>query len=113
MLGGFVLISGYDPLDLVKIPAPEALCCVVVHPHIEVRTEDARKILRREILLKDEIVQWGNIGGLIAGLMKGDYGLIGRSMQDVIEEPVGSLLITGLAEVEEASMAAGALGCRF
>lgn len=111
MLGGFVLIRGYDPLDLVTIAAPEELCCAVVHPHIEVRTEDARKILRREILLKDAIVQWGNIGGLIAGLMKGDYGLIGRSMKDVIVEPVRSLLIPGFAEVKQAAMDAGALGC--
>lgn len=111
MLGGFVLIRGYDPLDLVKIPAPEALCCAVVHPHIEIRTEDARKILRREILLKDAIVQWGNIGGLIAGLMKGDYGLIGRSMKDVIIEPVRSLLIPGFEQAKQAALDAGALGC--
>ncbi|HYH55206.1 MAG TPA: homoserine kinase, partial [Anseongella sp.] len=89
----------------------EALCCAVVHPHIEVRTEDARKILRREIPLKDAIVQWGNIGGLIAGLMKGDYGLIGRSLKDVIIEPVRSLLIPGFEQVKQAAMDAGALGC--
>ncbi|QEC52263.1 homoserine kinase [Anseongella ginsenosidimutans] len=111
MLGGFVLIRGYDPPDLVRIPAPEALCCAVVHPHIEIRTEDARKILRREIPLEDAIVQWGNIGGLIAGLMKGDYSLIGRSMKDVIIEPVRSLLIPGFEEAKQAAMDAGALGC--
>lgn len=111
MLGGFVLIRGYDPPDLVRIPAPRALCCAVVHPHIEIRTEDARKILRKEIRLEDAIVQWGNIGGLIAGLMKDDYGLIGRSMKDVIIEPVRSLLIPGFEEVKEAAIAAGALGC--
>ena len=111
MLGGFVLIRGYDPLDLVQISAPEALCTAVVHPHIEIRTEDARKILRREIPLKDAIVQWGNIGGLIAGLMKGDYGLIGRSMKDVIIEPVRSLLIPGFEAAKQAAMEAGALGC--
>lgn len=111
MLGGFILIRGYDPPDLIKIPAPEALCCAVVHPHIEIRTEDARKILRREIPLKDAIVQWGNIGGLIAGLMKSDYGLIGRSLKDVIIEPVRSLLIPGFEEVKQAAMDAGALGC--
>lgn len=111
ILGGFVLIRGYDPLDLVRIPAPGELCCAVIHPHIEIRTEDARKILRKEIRLEDAIVQWGNIGGLIAGLMKGDYGLIGRSMKDVIIEPVRSLLIPGFEEVKQAALESGALGC--
>src|SRR3546814_726426 len=57
MLGGFVLIRGYDPLDLVKIPAPEELWCAGVHPPMEIRTEDARKILRREILLQNAIIK--------------------------------------------------------
>ena len=84
MLGGFVLIRSYNPLDIVRIPSPDNLFCAMVHPHIEVRTEDARKILKDEISLKDAIVQWGNIAGLIAGLTTGDYDLIGRSLTDVI-----------------------------
>lgn len=111
LLGGFVLIRSYDPLDIIKIPAPEKLCCAVVNPQIEVRTEDARKILRRQVLLKDAVVQWGNIAGLIAGLMKADYALIGRSMKDVIIEPVRSLLIPGYDLVKQAAMEHGALGC--
>ena len=75
MVGGFVLVRSYDPLDIVRIPSPDNLYCSLVHPHIELRTEDARKVLRKEILLKDAIVQWGNIAGLIAGLMKPDYAL--------------------------------------
>src|SRR5690606_14973777 len=59
----------------------------------------------------DAIIQWGNIGGLIAGLMKGDFGLIGRSMKDVIIEPVRSLLIPGFEQAKQAAMDAGALGC--
>ena len=35
------------------------------------------EILRKEVLLKDAIRQWGNIAGLVAGLMKNDYDLIG------------------------------------
>ena len=107
--GGITLIRSIFPLDIIPIPAP-VLWVTVVHPQIEVRTSDARQILRKEVLLKDAIKQWGNIAGLVAGFMKNDYALIGRSLEDVIIEPVRSILIPGFADVKKQSKAAGALG---
>jgi homoserine kinase len=60
--------------------------------------------------LRDAIRQWGNIGGLVAGLMKGDHALIGRSLEDVLIEPVRSILIPGFDAVKKKSKEAGALG---
>lgn len=111
LLGGFVLIRSYAPLDVVELHTPERLYAVVVHPHIEVKTQDARDILKKTLSLKDAIVQWGNIAGLVAGLMKSDYDLISRSLNDVIIEPVRAILIPGFAEVKAAALQAGALGC--
>lgn len=111
LLGGFVLIRSYQPLDVIKIPTPAGLYCTIIHPHVEVQTKDARDILRKNIPMTSAIVQWGNVGGLIAGLMMSDYGLIGRSMQDVIVEPVRAILIPGFNEVKEAALQAGAIGC--
>ncbi len=107
--GGVTLIRSAAPLDIVPLTAPE-LHVTVVHPQIEVRTADARQILRQQVLLKDAIRQWGNVAGLVAGLLKSDYALIGRSLEDVIVEPVRSILIPGFAAVKAASLAAGALG---
>jgi homoserine kinase len=107
--GGITLIRSIFPLDIISIPAP-ALHVTVVHPQIEVRTADARQILRKQVLLKDAIRQWGNIAGLVAGFIKGDYDLIGRSLEDVIIEPVRSMLIPGFDEVKEKCKAEGALG---
>jgi len=107
--GGITLIRSIFPLDIVPIPAPP-LHVTVVHPQIEVRTSDARQILRKQVLLKDAIRQWGNIAGLVAGFIKGDYDLIGRSLEDVIIEPVRSILIPGFDEVKEKCKTAGALG---
>lgn len=107
--GGITLIRSIFPLDIVSIPAPD-LFVTVVHPQIEVKTADARQILRKEVLLKDAIKQWGNIAGLVAGFMKGDLDLIGRSLEDVIIEPVRSILIPGFDEVKHKSKDAGALG---
>ena len=111
LLGGFILIRSYEPLDVVQIPTPEDLYCTILHPQIEVLTDDARKILRKHILLRDAITQWGNVAGLMAGLMFPDYELIGRSMHDVIIEPVRSLLIPGYDAIKQAAIDAGALGC--
>src|SRR5882762_9111185 len=107
--GGITLIRSIFPLDIVSIPVPD-LHVTVVHPQIEVRTSDARQILRKEVLLKDAIRQWGNIAGLVTGFMKNDYELIGRSLEDVIIEPVRSILIPGFDEVKQKCKEAGALG---
>lgn len=111
LLGGFVLIRSYDPLDIVQLPVPRGLSCVVVHPHTELRTEDARRVLKKEIKLADAIRQWGNLAALVAALYNGDLRLLGRSLQDVVAEPARSFLIPGFASVKSAAMAAGALGC--
>ncbi len=107
--GGITLIRSIFPLDIVQLSGPP-LFVTVVHPQIEVRTADARQILRKEVQLKSAIKQWGNIAGLVAGLLKQDYALIGRSLEDVIIEPVRSILIPGFDEVKSQSREAGALG---
>jgi homoserine kinase len=109
ILGGVSLIRSIHPLDIVSIPVPD-LHVTIVHPQIEVRTSDARQILKQQVLLKDAIRQWGNIAGLVAGFMKGDYDLVGRSLEDVIIEPVRSILIPGFDEVKTKCREAGALG---
>lgn len=107
--GGVTLVRSIFPLDIVAIPAP-SLYVTVVHPQIEVKTKDARQILRKEVLLKDAIKQWGNIAGLVAGFMSNDLDLIGRSLEDVIIEPVRSILIPGFDEIKQRCKNAGALG---
>jgi len=107
--GGITLIRSIFPLDVISIQPPP-LFVTVVHPQIEVKTSDARQILRREVQLKDAIRQWGNIAGLVAGFLQKDYSLIGRSLEDVIIEPVRSILIPGFDEVKSRCKASGALG---
>lgn len=66
--------------------------------------------MRKQVFLKDAIKQWGNIAGLVAGFMTNDRGLIGRSLEDVIIEPVRSILIPAFDEVKAKCKEAGALG---
>jgi homoserine kinase len=109
IFGGVTLVRSIFPLEIIALPSP-SLHVTIVHPQIEVRTSDARSILRQQVLLKDAIKQWGNIAGLVAGLMKSDYDLIGRSLEDVIIEPVRSILIPGFDALKLACKNAGALG---
>jgi homoserine kinase len=107
--GGITLVRSVFPLDIISLAAPD-LFVTVVHPQIEVKTADARQILRKEVQLKNAIKQWGNIAGLVAGILKNDIRLIGRSLEDVIIEPVRSILIPGFDDVKNKSKEAGALG---
>ncbi len=107
--GGVTLIRSIFPLDIIPLTAPP-LYVTIVHPQIEVRTADARSILKQQVLLKDAIRQWGNIAGLVAGLLQSDYELIGRSLEDVLIEPVRSILIPGFDRIKQLSKEAGALG---
>ena len=79
LFGGFALVRSYEPLDIIPINSPKELFATVIHPQIEVKTSDSRKILRQNVQLKTAIKQWGNLGGLIAGLFTEDYDLISRS----------------------------------
>ncbi len=110
LLGGFVLIRDYHPLDVVNVPSPPELYCTLVHPHLELKTEDSRKVLRGSISLKDTIAQSGNIAALMVGLMQHDYALIGRSLFDVVAEPIRSVFIPGFSEIRKKVIDEGALG---
>jgi homoserine kinase len=111
LLGGFTLVRSTDRLDVVSLPVPDELGCVLVHPHCEVRTEDARRVLQTRVTLSKAVEQWGNVAGLVVGLCTGDFDLVRRSLNDVVIEPTRSLLIPGFARVKEAAIDAGALGC--
>ena len=111
LFGGFTLVRSYNPLDIISIHTPSELYATVIHPQIEVKTSDAREILKTNIPLKDAIKQWGNVGGLISGLYTEDYELIGRSLEDYIIEPIRSILIPAFDAVKQQSLNAGALGC--
>jgi homoserine kinase len=110
LLGGFTLVRSYNPLDVIKIESPSELYATVVHPQIELKTSDARSVLKQSVSLKSAIVQWGNVGGLVAGLYTQDYDLIGRSLHDEIVEPIRSMLIPGFDLIKRTALENGALG---
>src|SRR6202012_5554788 len=109
LFGGFVLIRSYDPLDVIRLPHPEGLYCAIVFPDVDVPTREARQIIRTKIQMKDAVTQWGNIAGLVSGLFMNDIDLIGRSMKDILVEPVRSMLIPDFYKMREMAMQTGAI----
>ena len=113
LIGGFVLVRSYDPLDVFRIPGPPHMYCTVVHPDISISTGDSRRILKTSVPLKTAVTQCGNVAGLVTGLITGNFRLIRDSMQDVIAEPIRSFLIPEYDRVKQAAMDSGALGCNI
>lgn len=110
LYGGFVLIRSFNLIDVVSIPTPDDLFVTILHPQIEVKTEDNRKILPKEIALEKAIKQWANVGGLISGLHTNNYDLIGRSLEDIIIEPLRKQSIPYFDLVKNRILKNGALG---
>ena len=111
IFGGFTLVKSTNPLMILQIPTPLDLYATIIHPQIEIKTSEAREILPKEVLLKDAISQWANVGSLIHALHTSDYKLIHRSLQDIIVERYRKQLIPYFDEVKFAAIEAGALGC--
>jgi homoserine kinase len=110
IFGGFTLVKSLNPLEILEIPTPSELCATIIHPQIEIKTAEARAILPKEVALKDAISQWANVGSLIHALHTDDYGLIQRSLKDIIVEPHRSKLIPLFDDVKNTAINAGALG---
>lgn len=109
IFGGFTLVRSVEPLDVIELDFPP-LWATILHPQIEVKTAEARSILPKEVPLNAAVKQWANVGSLVAGLAKGDYGQIARSLEDWIVEPARKKLIPKFDEVKAACIEAGALG---
>jgi len=108
--GGLVLVRRAEPLDVVRLPIPEGLTAVVVHPDLEIETAKARALLGTTVPLSDAVHQWANLGAFVHALHTSDFDLLSRSLEDTIAEPRRAPLLPGLAAIKAAAASAGALG---
>jgi homoserine kinase len=111
LLGGFTLIRSYRPLDIIPVQGPDDLYSAVVHPHIELNTSDARRVLKNEVSVENAIIQSANTAGFMVALIRGDYELMKRSMSDLLAEPYRMQLIPGFDAIKSVAMLNGAIGC--
>lgn len=110
LYGGIVLVLPGAAPRVVELPVPPELWAVVVRPHLETRTEDARRVLGEHVPLRAAVTQWANTAAFTAGLYASDWDLISRSIKDVVAEPLRAGRVPGFAQAREAALARGALG---
>jgi homoserine kinase len=111
LLGGMTLVRDNDTLDVHRIHTPRGIYATVVYPKVEVLTKEARAMLNTVVPLNHMVKQSANLGALIIGLFNSDFGLISRSLQDIVIEPQRAKLIPYFYEVKEAAYTEGVLGC--
>jgi homoserine kinase len=110
LLGGIVLIRSLEPLDLIQLPVLPELRVVIVCPHQQLRTAEARRVLPAQVDRAVAIHQAAQVAAIVAALGNGDYELLGRAIDDRIAEPARAPLLPGFREAKQAALDAGALG---
>lgn len=98
-------------IDVISLPVPKNVFCVLVHPQLILETKAARGILKPDLTLKTHVEQSANLAGFMAACFRNDLALLKASFTDVAIEPQRSHLIPGFQDVRDSAMKAGALGC--
>ena len=111
LLGGFTFVKNSTENDYFKLNTPIEIAFTIIHPKIELKTKDSRAVVKDKVSMKNLIEQSANLGAFISGLYTEDYDLIGRSLKDVIIEPLRSVLIPKFEKIKSVSINSGALGC--
>lgn len=114
IMGGFVLIGSYDPLNLIPLSFPneKELFFVLVNPEFEAPTKKMRAVLPTEITMSHHIWNSSQAAKLVAALSQGDLVGLGQALSsDKIVEPRRAPLIPGMEAVKKAAIEAGAFGC--
>lgn len=110
LLGGIVLVRSLDPIEVVKIPAPEGLRIVLATPAQQLTTTRARSVLPVEVPRSIVVHQLAQVAAIVSACHSGDLALLGRAMDDRIAEPARTPLLPGFADAKVAAIDAGALG---
>ncbi|PKA59867.1 homoserine kinase [Apostasia shenzhenica] len=114
LMGGFVLIRSYDPLELIRLefPSDRELFFVLVSPEFEAPTKKMRAALPELVKREEHVANSSQAAALVAAVLQGNVRVLGSALSsDGIVEPKRAPLIPGMVAVKKAAMAAGAFGC--
>ena len=84
LLGGFVLCADGRAE---RFDVPGGLEAVLVVPHEPVRTAAARAALPAEVPMADAVFNVAHAGLLVLGLVRGDWDLVARGLDDRLHQP--------------------------
>ena len=111
LLGGLVLCPQVLLPDVVRVPVPQGVSAVLVHPDLQVNTAQARRGLKKSCTMQEWIAQQGFLAGFSVACAENDIDLLGRTLKDIIIEPQRKDNVPCFDAVKDAADKAGALGC--
>ena len=111
LLGGLVLCPQVLLPDVVRVPVPDGVSAVLVHPDLQVNTAHARRSLKKGVSMQDWVAQQGFLAGFVVACAQSDKELLGRTLRDVVIEPQRKGNVPCFDAVQQAARKAGAFGC--
>ena len=111
LLGGLILCPEVLLPDVIRLPVPQGVSAVLLHPDLQVHTAHARRRLAKSYSMQLWLKQQGLLAGFVAACAAGDIDLIRKTLRDVIIEPQRSGAVPCFEGVTEAARRSGALGC--
>ena len=111
LFGGFtVSVMDKGEVQTFSFQPRIKLKLIVAVPDFELSTRLARKVLPRNVSMKDAIFNVSRASMLIAALVEGREDLLPLAFDDALHQPYRKKLVPGMSEVFEAAKSAGALG---
>lgn len=111
LLGGLILCPQVLLPEVVRLPTPQGVAAVLLHPDLQINTAEARRSLSKGVAMQKWVDQQGLLAGFIAACHANDIDLIGKTLRDVVIEPQRSVAVPCFEQVTAAAMRSGALGC--
>ena len=111
LFGGLILVRSTEAMDVVRIPLGGDWWVALVTPEVRIETRAARALLPETWARAEWVQQMANTAALVHGFATGDGALVRRSLDDRYAEPRRAALIPRFAEVKQAALDCGALGC--
>jgi len=109
LVGGFVTcaVDGHK-VYFERIEFPKELQILVLIPEFEILTEEARKVLPREVSLKDAVFNIQRATLFISALVNRDFDLLRVAVEDRLHQPFRGKLLKGFNSFKELAYSLGA-----
>jgi homoserine kinase len=113
LFGGLVVAASEKPPLVRRLPVPEGVVAVLLHPAVMTETKGARALLKAKVPMALVVEHSRRLASFTAGCATGDLDLVRAGLQDVLIEPQRAHLLPAFYMVKSAALEAGALGCSF
>ena len=111
LLGGLILCPSVLLPDVIRLPVPDGVSAVLLHPDLQVNTAAARRSLAKHYSMQQWLEQQGMLAAFIAACASNDTDMIKRTLRDVIIEPQRTGAVACFDPVVAAANKIGVLGC--